>query len=383
MKLKVLGDIFGSSGYAIHTRNLLNALSKIKGLELQLECRLINDWVRYVNDNELKMIKNVSNDYDKLLLISLPTSAEYYFCEDKPILQYVVWEGDKIPLHWIDILMNDKIEYILVPSEHTMQAIQNTWNDLLKNDIKNIKLKGFKISNIEVIKNQGIMKKVKIVPHGVDTKLFYPKEIKKDKFTFLMNKGFRNLEDRGGMQYGIQAFLEEFTSKDNVKLLIKINPAYGIPDIQKIINKLKPKDKIDFAPIEVSNDNFRYNELVNIYNQANIFVMPSRAEAFGLPAIEAMACGLPVITTNFGGQTDFVPNDGKVGYQISGKLEEVKHDVMYESISWLTPDIKELKKTMRFVYEYQNLLKNKSKKISESIKQYSWDNSAKIINKLL
>ncbi len=39
-------------------------------------------------------------------------------------------------------------------------------------------------------------------------------------------------------------------------------------------------------------------DLVQLYNQASLFVYPSKYEGFGLPPLEAMACGVPVVTSN-------------------------------------------------------------------------------------
>jgi glycosyltransferase involved in cell wall biosynthesis len=50
-------------------------------------------------------------------------------------------------------------------------------------------------------------------------------------------------------------------------------------------------------------------EMVFFYRSCDVFVFTSRLEGFGLPPLEAMACGVPVVTTNCGGVTDFV--DGR------------------------------------------------------------------------
>ncbi len=50
-------------------------------------------------------------------------------------------------------------------------------------------------------------------------------------------------------------------------------------------------------------------ELVDLYNVANVSCVPSRTEPFGLVAIEALACGAPVVGTNQGGLPDFITNE--------------------------------------------------------------------------
>ena len=51
------------------------------------------------------------------------------------------------------------------------------------------------------------------------------------------------------------------------------------------------------------------NELRRLYSNADIFAMPSRYEAFGLVALEAMACGLPIAASDVGGLSDFVKGE--------------------------------------------------------------------------
>jgi D-inositol-3-phosphate glycosyltransferase len=57
----------------------------------------------------------------------------------------------------------------------------------------------------------------------------------------------------------------------------------------------------------------KQNALIDYYNAASIVVMPSRYESFGMVAIEALACGTPVIAANVGGLSIII-EDGVNGY---------------------------------------------------------------------
>ena len=50
-------------------------------------------------------------------------------------------------------------------------------------------------------------------------------------------------------------------------------------------------------------------EVPKLINQSRIFIYPSREEPFGLSIIEAMACGVPVVTTNVYGPSEIITQD--------------------------------------------------------------------------
>lgn len=62
--------------------------------------------------------------------------------------------------------------------------------------------------------------------------------------------------------------------------------------------------------------------LKRLFAQAHVFVLPSRADCFGLATVEAMASGLPAIVTDVGGARDIV-EEGVTGWLIAPKLEDL------------------------------------------------------------
>jgi glycosyltransferase involved in cell wall biosynthesis len=89
---------------------------------------------------------------------------------------------------------------------------------------------------------------------------------------------------------------------DQVKIVLIGNPGYGYEKISGVIKKYSLSNNI-IQPGWIDND-----ELPFIMNAATAFIFPSFYEGFGLPILEAMACGVPVITSNFGATKEVADN---------------------------------------------------------------------------
>ncbi len=120
--------------------------------------------------------------------------------------------------------------------------------------------------------------KITVIYHGVDLKIFKPKpRVKKDYFLHISQ-----YQPKKNIRRIIRAYKKlPFLKKPK---LIILSPGYPYSvshkDILFITKSLKP------------------NELVSLYQGALAFVFPSLHESFGMPLLEAMACGCPVITAN-------------------------------------------------------------------------------------
>jgi glycosyltransferase involved in cell wall biosynthesis len=113
----------------------------------------------------------------------------------------------------------------------------------------------------------------------------------KDKFIFYVGAIF----NRRSVYQSIEAFNSIADKFSNYQFLIG-GPNYTNPfiDIDRMIKEVNRNLKKE-AIIHV--DYVDEEDLVELYNSADLFVWPSSYEGFGLPPLEAMACGTPVLTT--------------------------------------------------------------------------------------
>ncbi len=139
------------------------------------------------------------------------------------------------------------------------------------------------------------------IPNGINTDLFYPvPAIRREKNRIIVtNSADTPLK---GLYYLLQAVAVISTMR-NLQLVVIGAPKKN-GGVVKLIEKLGIKRQVTFTG-RISD-----NEFVQQYARASIAVVPSVYEGFGLPVGEAMACGVPVISTTGGALPEVV---GKAG----------------------------------------------------------------------
>jgi glycosyltransferase involved in cell wall biosynthesis len=108
---------------------------------------------------------------------------------------------------------------------------------------------------------------------------------------------------RKGVDVLLRAYAKAFRPDDPVELVIKTfpNPHNDMAAQLAAYHAAVP----DLAPIRLINVDLAEADILELYRNADVMVLPSRGEGFNLPAAEAMAAGLGVIVSEIGGHADF------------------------------------------------------------------------------
>ncbi|MBN4055368.1 glycosyltransferase family 4 protein, partial [bacterium AH-315-K03] len=154
------------------------------------------------------------------------------------------------------------------------------------------------------IKNSSIS----LVYNGIDTKEFRPiPEISKKPFRLMATASAD--APLKGIRYLLEAVAQLTLRFPDLELLLVGKPQPG-GETEQLIKQLQIADKLHFV------SGISTQELVSYYAQAQVVIVPSLYEGFGLPAGEAMACGVPVVSTNGGALPEVV---GDAGIQVAVK----------------------------------------------------------------
>lgn len=164
------------------------------------------------------------------------------------------------------------------------------------------------------------VERIELVPPGVDHAFFAPGERSgaraalglDDRPTVLFVGRIQALK---GLSIAVQ-MLDELTAAD-ARLVVVGGPSG--PDgrdefaqVEKLVASLGLGDRVHFVEPQP------HHLLSTYYRAADVVVVPSRSESFGLVALEAAACGIPVVAAAVGGLRTLV-EDGETGYLVESR----------------------------------------------------------------
>jgi D-inositol-3-phosphate glycosyltransferase len=156
-----------------------------------------------------------------------------------------------------------------------------------------------------------------VVPCGVNLNLFHPvdKVKARQQLGFDHNESLMLYVGRFAPSKGADRLLAAMAylrKLSRMRLLIVGGDGHHTPEVQnlhKLSRELGIKDKVTFV------GRIEQDRLPTYYNAADILVVPSRYESFGLVALESLACGTPVVTTPVGA-VDNILREGETGHVV-------------------------------------------------------------------
>jgi len=262
VNLLVNAPIFLCNGYA-RVRHLIIELHKL-GVNIQLT-PFCCDPVNFKDQALLRSFQFNKIIPDINLSVGIPLQ---FNISSKYNIGYTMFEANSIPKIWVECC--NKMDEIWVPTEE----------------------------NKTVFELCGVTVPIFVFPYGVDHELFYPCPGKKKKFIFL---SVGTYIDRKGWDILFSAFLKAF-KKNEAQLIVKF-------DGNNIGVEKELEEVLKNQSIRMINNKFDDVDMIKLYHIADCFVLPTLGEAFCLPALEAVACGIPVIISEKGGFRSFLNDD--------------------------------------------------------------------------
>ena len=208
-------------------------------------------------------------------------------------------------------------------------------------------------SKQEIIKYTNTNKNIEIIYNGIEESWMDKNVSFDEKENYILYVG--NVKPHKNLVRALKAF--SLLKDNNIKFkIVGKKDGFITKDIEidKIAKNLE--DRVEFTGY-VSDD-----ELKELYKKAKIFLFPSLYEGFGIPPLEAIASGTPVISSNV------------------ASLPEVCGDSAY----YVNPyDVNDIAKGMETVLKDEELQKELVQEGLERVKLYSWEKSANKLIKII
>lgn len=213
----------------------------------------------------------------------------------------------------------------------------------------------------EAYRKAGVKVPIGFFPYGINpSKWMYMHREIRETFTFLCVSDYTG---RKRINELLEAFETEFQDDEKVRIIYK---AWGTP-VDEVKNRFKHRKNII-----IHWDESTIDELKRFYAEADCYVLPTSGDSIGMPFLEALATGLPCITTGQGGQTQWCNEKN------SWLLDSVAYKSPYLAGNQYMPDFQQLRRVMRYASENPSICRTKGSIGSNMMhEKYKWMDGCK------
>jgi len=204
---------------------------------------------------------------------------------------------------------------------------------------------------------------IQVIPCGVDLNLFHPLPRDEAKAYLEMPQHHKmvlfvgRIEPLKGIDVLIEAMALVLRDMDQPRDQICLCIIGGDPDIDKLDREMarlqKMRERLGIGDVVTFLGKRDQDVLPYHYSAAEVCVVPSHYESFGMVALEAMACGTPVIASKVGGLT-FTVKDGSTGFLVP------------------TDDPQALARKLGLLLTNDNLGRDMGHRATQLAKRYGW-----------
>jgi len=354
--VKYIGPVFDGSGYAEAARNYVLAIHK-KGYPITLAPITFEKTRPDLGENGeiLRSLMDNHIDYDKVIVHSTPDLWHHWtrFEQNKYVIGYTVWETSKLHPTWVTSC--NKANEVWVPCD---------WN-------------------IDVFKESKVSVPLYKIPHAIDipdmdtVPDFNLDTIPQNIYVFYSIFQWQERKNPYGL---LSAFSVAFSGVEDVILVLKTYRHDHGGDkaaIKELIMEFRKFINLEHFPkMFLVVENLSRQNMLALHKRGDCFVLLQRSEGWGLPHFEAAACGKPVITPRYGGQSDFLKDDNSylVDYTLA-PVGGMNWSPYYTSDQyWCEPAMKQSIETLRHVYNNREEAKEKGQRARNYVSQnFSWD----------
>lgn len=237
--------------------------------------------------------------------------------------------------------------------------------------------------NCDAFRDGGfLLDQIHVVPLGVDAELFPPAPPRFHQTPWLQNEHDKTIffncgkwEKRKGHDVLIECFNTAFKEHDNVELWMMCdNPFIGDSNEKwRSLYKLSPLgSKIKIIPRQHSQQ-----DVYNIMSRTDCGVFPARAEGWNLEALEMLACGKDVITTNYSAHQEFCNKDNSFLIDIDEK-EMAWDGVFFDGMvgRWAALGNRQKEQLIGHMRDVHKSDPKLNLTGIETAKKFSWENTA-------